>query len=720
MFDLIIRCGFYLIFFLVPLVFYSDSFELFEYNKMMLTYGLTIIIITTWILKMIAAQKLILKKTPLDLPILLFLISQILSTIFSIDRHTSIWGYYTRSNGGLLSTICYILLYYAFVSNFNNFKKQVLTMLKFSIASVFIISIWGILEHFGYSFSCLIMRGDFSDGCWVQDVQARVFATLGQPNWMAALLEMIIFPTIYFFLRAKNWLWKAVYLLAAIANYLGFTFTYSRGAMLGLLGGLVVFLVLYFWILFREKGSSKFLMPQFLALLIGSFILINLLFGSALTDFKLLNAVAVPNRPAIISGNSQLENGGTESGRIRLIVWRGALDIFMHYPLLGSGVETFAYSYYNFRPAAHNMTSEWDFLYNKAHNEYLNYLSTTGIVGFITYMAIILGFLYCLMLIIFRLKLKDSLEEQDIRLFDLAILTGYLSYLIQNFFQFSVVPIATLFFLFPAFIFIYLSDAELKFPILQNLNLKLYQLMNTFFPAVRRFFGKLAVYQSFFSAWLILMGVILLFVLVRFWFADKSFARGTKELEAGEAGQAFFDLKDAVDANPVEPYYVSQYGLAAAASSVGIQSQDATLSAQLRDQAIQYTTEALKRSPRNVPFWKTAYQTFSELALTDPKYNQNALQVLDELAILSPTDPESYFEKGQIYQSIGKANLAIQNFQTALKMKPDYQNALNSLADEYEKTGQKKAVIETIKQEIKYHPDDTDAAQKLKDYQLGK
>ena len=45
-----------------------------------------------------------------------------------------------------------------------------------------------------------------------------------------------------------------------------------------------------------------------------------------------------------------LESGGTESGQIRTIVWKGALEIFKHYPLLGTGPETFAFAYPMFMP----------------------------------------------------------------------------------------------------------------------------------------------------------------------------------------------------------------------------------------------------------------------------------------------------------------------------------------------------------------------------------
>src|SRR6185312_15223961 len=53
------------------------------------------------------------------------------------------------------------------------------------------------------------------------------------------------------------------------------------------------------------------------------------------------------------------ELGGSDSGKIRLFVWEGALAIFRAHPLFGTGVETYAFAYYLYRPAGHNLTSEW-------------------------------------------------------------------------------------------------------------------------------------------------------------------------------------------------------------------------------------------------------------------------------------------------------------------------------------------------------------------------
>src|SRR5690606_34366285 len=108
------------------------------------------------------------------------------------------------------------------------------------------------------------------------------------------------------------------------------------------------------------------------------FLLSHFFFG---TSFAQLDSLTLPSLMAneqtqstpspVIPSTPEAPGGGTDSGKIRQIVWQGAVDIWKANPVFGSGVETFAYAYYLHRPADHNLTSEWDYLYNKAHNEYL-------------------------------------------------------------------------------------------------------------------------------------------------------------------------------------------------------------------------------------------------------------------------------------------------------------------------------------------------------------
>src|SRR3989344_2956480 len=177
--DKTIEYLFYALFFFVPRLLWPKTSEVFEFNKMLAVYVITILISAAWVVKWIETKKITLRRTPLDLPIAIFLASQILSTIFSIDLHTSLWGYYSRFHGGLVSTIAYLLLYYALVTNLT--RDQVSFAIYSIISSAVLVASYGVLEHFG-----------IDRQLWVQDVQSRVFSTIGQPNWLSAYLVAIL------------------------------------------------------------------------------------------------------------------------------------------------------------------------------------------------------------------------------------------------------------------------------------------------------------------------------------------------------------------------------------------------------------------------------------------------------------------------------------------------------------------------------------------------
>jgi len=186
--------------FFVPIVLWPFTSEVFEFNKMVLVYVLTTLIFGAWLTRCIIERRIIFRRTILDIPLLAFLGSQIISTLLSIDFYTSMFGYYSRFNGGLLSTVCYLILYWAFVSNFD--QKETLKLIKIWLTVGVIISAIGIGEHFSFFVVCppiqyysvhnsnasasLVAKYAkfntsqkfkylFRTSCWVQDVQSRVF-----------------------------------------------------------------------------------------------------------------------------------------------------------------------------------------------------------------------------------------------------------------------------------------------------------------------------------------------------------------------------------------------------------------------------------------------------------------------------------------------------------------------------------------------------------------
>ena len=124
--------------------------------------------------------------------------------------------------------------------------------------------------------------------------------------------------------------------------------------------------------------------------------------------------------------------------QIRLAVWKGTLNLIKDHPLLGTGPETFAYSFLPYRPVELNQTAEWEFLYNKAHNEYLNIAATTGLLGLGTYFWLVAKFVW--------LNIKNR-ERSILRT---GIFVGWVGVLVSNFFGFSVVLTSLLFWLYMA------------------------------------------------------------------------------------------------------------------------------------------------------------------------------------------------------------------------------------------------------------------------------
>ncbi len=699
----IITVCYFLLFLLTPLLWSPQNYELFEYNKMMFVYALTTIIVTCFIAKMIREGKFLIKRTPLDIPILLFLGANILSTIFSIDPHMSWWGYYSRSNGGLYSTISYIILYYCLVSLFDT--KRILTFLKVSLFTGLVISLWAITEHFGVSPSCYILNSTFTDSCWVQDVQARVFATLGQPNWLAAYLCMLIFPALYFLLKSKTILFKSYYLFLIFCYFIAFTFTYSRAGTLGLVGGILTLAIALF--IKKKKPITELYTWKIFSIIAVVFLAVILLFGTPFTNFRILALFAAPVRPPITiskpTDQTQLETGGSQSGQIRLIVWKGAIEIFKHYPIFGSGVETFADSYYNYRPIEHNLVTEWDFLYNKAHNEFLNYLSTTGAVGFTTYILMILSFT------IWTIKKVVSGKSKN-PLFLSLMLASLVSYHIQDFFGFSVVIISLYFFLFPGFVFLIEEDIK---PTKLSLN---------FFPfsSIYHFVYSRKFYPSLLSLVIFIIGATLLGTIIRFYIGDIFFAIGYHYNQAGATTRAYNALYIATTLNPGEPFYRSELGYAAAGSAVALSDSDATRSAELVYEAVNDTNVTLSQNPRNLNYWRTAVRTYYLLSTLNKGYSSLVIKSLDEAIALAPTDPKLVYNKGVVLDEEGKTYQAIQAVRKAVQLKPNYKEAILALADLYFKSGQKDKAIAEAEKVFVFIPNDPDALTKIKLYKSSK
>ena len=122
------------------------------------------------------------------------------------------------------------------------------------------------------------------------------------------------------------------------------------------------------------------------------------LFGTALAAVLVAMVCFTRNPELPLEGVWQFLRLEDTWGTNRGFMWRRSLDIFRDFSLwrklFGSGPDTF---YYMFQPYFEELTKYWTSSTNAAHNEYLNYLITVGILGAAAYCtALVSGLIHCL------------------------------------------------------------------------------------------------------------------------------------------------------------------------------------------------------------------------------------------------------------------------------------------------------------------------------------
>ncbi|MDD2225197.1 MAG: O-antigen ligase family protein [Candidatus Shapirobacteria bacterium] len=654
--------------FFTPFIFTQSNSELFELPKMYFVYLLTTLITTFHLINVIQKKAPFRKKTFLDIPILLFFISQVISTYYSIDPHTSFFGYYSRLNGGLLSLICYLLLYFILsVYIDSDFKNKII---NFSLLSAFLVSIYAIAEHFG-----------IDKNLWVQDVQSRVFSTLGQPNWLAAYLCIFIPFSIFKFFESikidfdkSNKLYGRImirpylYLILTLIFYISLLFTKSKSGIIACLISLAIYFAVSF---FKNKPFRKLLILNYSLLIILSLLITNPIKDSFISFIKTRHIVPIVVEDKIPSSKILI----TSSGDIRKIVWTGAIDLWKKFPIFGTGVETFAYSYYWTRPVEHNLTSEWDYLYNKAHNEYINYLATTGTVGFTTYCFFIISVLF--------FSLKSPLSKGNLEGLNLVVLASFSSILITNFAGFSVVTTSLFFFLLPTLLN---PDQEIKVETLHTTSLR-----------------------KFLVIPIIIISLFLIKKTIFFYIADIAYNQSEKYDSQNDYQTALSFAQTSHQLNPSEPLYIDK--LATIYSKIALN----TGKQEYIDQAIDYSDLTIKISPANINFWKQRAQDYLYLSGIDTKYFSVSITALTNAASLAPTDPKIFYSLGQFLETASLTDQAIPYYQKAIELKSNYDYAYFALGKIYLSKKEKALAKENLQKTIDYsYPTNTEAEKLLK------
>jgi O-antigen ligase len=356
------------------------------------------------------------KRTALDPPLLAFVGSAAISTIFAVNRNVAIFGTYSRWEG-LLTIITYALLFWLAVQLISGEGDARLLMWSL-LFSGYVIAVVAVLQSaFG-----VLGAGYFgqSGGYF------RADATLAHPDFLGIFLAMLLPVAFAQLIRSQSGLTRLLAANLVLVLSLGLLATFTRSAWIGAVVGLGIVLAL-------PRGRVR-LMPvfAFAALLVIAF--------GALVWFGAARPTSAPVGVAS-AVYSRIVSIGDPSGSLvgRLALWQDTLPLVAARPILGYGPDTFGLVYPKFQSKASNSGAVPSIfaVFDKPHEEALGVLAAQGVVGLVAYIWILLAFV--------RAFWAGRLKPGAVALF-----AGWVAYQVSMQVDFSYLPTAVPFWLFAA------------------------------------------------------------------------------------------------------------------------------------------------------------------------------------------------------------------------------------------------------------------------------
>ena len=332
---------------------------------------------------------------------ILFILSILISVIFSPFKKTALWGSFYRYEG-FVSILIYVVFFIIASQYFKVNKKSINLLLI--VGSI--MGIYGVLQILGID--------PIQDWMFDGNITKVAYGTIGNRNFFSSylILFLTLSTALYIFKGEKK------YLIYTILIYLGELCTLTRSGWIAYF----ICLVLLTFFAFKNKKIKRILI-----------LLIVLAIATIGINFISQNQVSGRIEHSKTEFSNKVEGNRNSSTRERIDILRVCLNVFKESPFLGTGPDTLGE---RLSKDYKNYVNEHIKLYgatiDKAHNEYLEYAVSCGIFTLIFYLILI----FCILKGILK-NIKDDKFK--------IILSVILSYLIQATLNISVIAVAPLF-----------------------------------------------------------------------------------------------------------------------------------------------------------------------------------------------------------------------------------------------------------------------------------
>jgi len=663
--DFVSKYSIYALVFLLPVFFLSWTSDVLDFNKQALLLFLVSLSFFAWILKIIVLKKININLNKIHIFVAVLFFVYLLSTIFSLWRYGSFWGWPQNISESLV-TLIGLCFFYILVSNIFT-KKDIFNLallLSFSTSLALLI---GFLQIFGL----FLFPFNFA--------RTVLFNTVGIAGalgfFIIALLPLIFALLTHRKLPAIILFWTIIFTLILLI-----TLNYWFLWWLALIGSA---LIIIFGI--QKKTSPPSLVFPMLFLALSLFFIIL----KPTINFLPLAPIEVS-----LNQKTSLE-----------------IDIqtLKERPIFGSGPGTFGYDFAKYKKTDFNVGNLfWNMRFGGAGSKILTILATIGILGILSFLVLVLYIVFSGIKFFFIQESKDDYWDITLGVFISFIVlnTGFFlrnSNLTLDFLQFFLIAA-----------FVALTSKERKEYSLEPSSLKSLSVNFIFILCFIFGFGfLLLIGQKYVAEMDYNQGVMFL---------------QSGEVEAGvEKMEEAVGLNPSSDLywRQLSQIYLLKMGQEVKRTDISQDERTKNVSI-LVNNSINASKIASDISSKNVDNWSNRGFIYQNLIGIISGTEDWAIRSYDEAINLEPNNPYYFTQKGVVFltQAIvlnkekeEKSQLLLQakeQLEKAIQLKSDYAPARFQLAMVFQEEGEAKEAIERLEETKKYAPNDIGLA-----FQLG-
>lgn len=350
-------------------------------------------------------------KNPIILGVLLFLLGLVVTALAGVDPVRSFFSNIERADG--IIEFSHWILFLLMISSVIRRPKEWMASLGVFIGVAAAVALYAWSLHF------LPETNPYHEG--------RIAGFFNNPSYLGAFMLFAVGMTSLLWgqlasRKSKPISWWQHVIFGGLILFFIATLVQSgtRGAYLGFVAGLVLFTILA--LIFLRQTKRK------LALAAAGLSLITLLGITSIFVFKEANFVKSNDILSHIAVLSEFTNVG--SVRERYTNWQVALEAFRDKPILGWGPENYDAAFNANYSYLAGKDEPW---FDSSHNQLLDTLAETGLVGFSLYLFFVAAVFYT------AWKLLRAGRPRD-KLIGAIIASTYLGFLVQGWFLFDTTP----------------------------------------------------------------------------------------------------------------------------------------------------------------------------------------------------------------------------------------------------------------------------------------